>query len=79
MEHSTKTVSATLWLALTGLFTVYVRIFAAYDRTYGPLAGVVVLLVWFYLLSLAVLLGAEIDDGSLVPRTRASPRLARSV
>jgi membrane protein len=54
-------VAATLWLALTGLFTVYVRIFAAYDRTYGPLAGVVVLLVWFYLLSLAVLLGAEID------------------
>jgi membrane protein len=55
-------VAATLWLALTGLFTLYVRIFAAYDRTYGPLAGVVVLLVWFYLLSFAVLLGAEIDS-----------------
>jgi membrane protein len=38
-----------------------VPVFAAYDRTYGPLAGVIVLLVWFYLLSLAVLLGAEID------------------
>jgi membrane protein len=54
-------VAATLWLALTGLFTLYVRIFAGYDRTYGPLAAVVVLLVWLYLLSLAVLLGAEID------------------
>ena len=64
-------VAATLWLALTGLFTVYVRIFAAYDRTYGPLAGVVVLLVWFYLLSLAVLLGAEINAVRLRP---AGPR-----
>jgi membrane protein len=54
-------VAATLWLTLTGLFTLYIRVFAAYDRTYGPLAGVIVLLVWFYLLSLAVLLGAEID------------------
>jgi membrane protein len=54
-------IAATLWLTLTGLFTLYVRVFAAYDRTYGPLAGVIVLLVWFYLLSLAVLLGAEID------------------
>lgn len=64
-------VAATLWLALSGLFTVYVRIFAAYDQTYGPLAGVVVLLVWFYLLSLAVLLGAEIDSVRL---RRAEPR-----
>jgi membrane protein len=54
-------VAATSWLVLTGLFTVYVRTFAAYDRTYGPLAGVIVLLMWFYLLSFAVLLGAEID------------------
>ena len=64
-------VAATLWLILTGIFTLYVRIFAAYDRTYGPLAGVVILLVWFYLLSVAVLLGAEIDSVRL---GRAGPR-----
>jgi membrane protein len=54
-------VAATLWLAVSGLFAVYVRMFATYDQTYGALAGVVVLLLWFYLLSLFVILGAEIN------------------
>jgi membrane protein len=54
-------VAATLWLAASGVFAVYVRMFAGYDRVYGTLAGVVVLLMWFYLLSLFVILGAEIN------------------
>jgi membrane protein len=54
-------VAASLWLVLSGLLTLYVRAFAGYDRTYGPLSGVIVLLMWFYLLSFALLLGAEID------------------
>lgn len=53
--------AATLWLAVSALFAVYVRAFAPYDRTYGPLGGVVVLLMWFYLLSFIVIVGAEID------------------
>jgi membrane protein len=53
--------AATLWLTVSALFAVYVRVFATYDRTYGPLGGAVVLLMWFYLLSLSVILGAEID------------------
>lgn len=56
-----STVAATFWLALSGLFTLYVRWFAHYDKTYGTLAAVVVLLMWFYLLSLVVVLGAEIN------------------
>jgi membrane protein len=54
-------VAATLWLAVSGLFAVYVRMFATYDQTYGALAGVIVLLMWFYLLSLFVILGAEVN------------------
>jgi membrane protein len=50
-----------LWLAVSGLFAVYVRMFATYDQTYGALAGVIVLLMWFYLLSLFVILGAEVN------------------
>lgn len=53
--------AATLWLAVSALFALYVRVFAAYDRTYGPLGGAVVLLMWFYLLSFVVIVGAEID------------------
>ena len=54
--------AATLWLAVSGLFAVYVRVFEPYDRTYGPLGGAVVLLMWFYLLSFIVIVGAEIDS-----------------
>ncbi len=58
---SGSVLAASLWLALSGLFTAYVRVFASYDATYGAFAGVVVLLMWFYLLSLVVLLGAELN------------------
>ncbi|MBV8340985.1 MAG: YihY/virulence factor BrkB family protein [Gammaproteobacteria bacterium] len=53
--------AASLWLAVSGLFTAYVRMFDSYDATYGALAGVIVLLMWFYLLSFSVLLGAELN------------------
>jgi membrane protein len=56
-----STVAATFWLVLSALFTLYVRWFAHYDRTYGTLAAVVVLLMWFYLLSFVVVLGAELN------------------
>jgi len=49
------------WAAATVLFGLYVSNFGAYNKTYGALAGVVVLLLWFYLSSLVLLLGAEIN------------------
>lgn len=69
--------AATLWLAVSALFGVYVRVFATYDRTYGPLGGAVVLLMWFYLLSFTVIVGAEID-AALEPRPLESPGLRRT-
>ncbi len=44
-------IAATLWLAGTVLFSLYVRTLAHYQKTYGPLWDVVVLLMWFYLSS----------------------------
>lgn len=57
-----STTAATLWVLISGLFGLYVSRFAGYDRVYGTLAGVVVLLMWFYLLSFSVVLGAEINS-----------------
>jgi membrane protein len=54
-------IAATLWLAATALFAVYVRSVGSYDRTYGAIGGVIVLLMWFYISSLIVVLGAEIN------------------
>jgi len=54
-------VASLLWLVGSLLFSVYVADFAAYDKTYGSLGGVVVLLMWLYVSSFAVLLGATLN------------------
>lgn len=54
-------VAASLWLAGSILFAVYVRTFGGYARTYGALGGVIVLMMWFYLSSFLLVLGAEIN------------------
>jgi membrane protein len=62
---STGAVVATvLWLVGTALFSLYVNNFGRYNKTYGTLAGVVVLMLWLYLTAYLVLLGAEINAES---------------
>lgn len=54
------TVAAILWqLSLLG-FGSYVAHFHSYDRLYGPLGGLVILVVWCYYSMVIMLLGAEI-------------------
>jgi membrane protein len=67
--------TATCWLIMSGLFAWYVRFFANYDRTYGALGSVVVLLMWFYLLSYIVILGAELNAAL---NTQTRERLAEA-
>jgi membrane protein len=54
-------VATVLWLAGSALFSWYVSSFANYNKTYGSVAGVVVLLMWFLVSAYAVLIGAEIN------------------
>jgi membrane protein len=49
------------WLIVSALFSVYTANFASYSKTYGALATIVVLLLWLWLSSVLVLVGAEID------------------
>jgi len=42
-------------------FKFYVANFGAYNATYGAIGGVIVTMLWFYVSSLAVLLGAELN------------------
>jgi membrane protein len=53
--------AATLWLIASALFAFYVRTFANYGKTYGALGGVIALLMWFYISSIIVVLGAQIN------------------
>jgi membrane protein len=53
-----------LWLLGSVGFTVYVTHFNSYDKTYGSLGGVVVMLTWLYLSSFVTLFGAVINAQS---------------
>jgi membrane protein len=53
--------AAIVWLAASGLFAVYTSMFGSYNKTWGSLAAVIVMLTWLWLTSLALLFGAEVN------------------
>jgi membrane protein len=50
-----------LWFAATTLFGWYVTNYATYSVVYGSLGAAIALLVWLYIVSAIVLLGAELN------------------
>jgi membrane protein len=54
-------VAIVVWLAASGAFAFYVSRFGSYNKTWGSLSAVVVMLTWLWLSSVALLLGAEVN------------------
>ena len=54
-------VAVVLWLAASAGFAVYTATFASYNKTWGSLAAVIVMLTWLWITGMALLLGAEIN------------------
>lgn len=54
-------VAVVVWLAASGLFAFYVSQFGSYNKTWGSLSAVVVMLTWLWLSSVALLFGAQIN------------------
>jgi membrane protein len=54
-------VALAAWLASSVALRLYVTHFGDFNRAYGSIGAVILLMVWFYLTGLALLLGAEID------------------
>ncbi len=73
-----------LWFPVTILFGWYVTNYATYNLVYGPLGAAIALLVWLYIISIIILIGAEFNaqvaprlplkDRRLADRRRADRR-----
>ena len=50
-----------VWLAVSAGFAVFTARFGSYEKTWGTLSAVVIMLVWLWLTSAALLFGAEVN------------------
>lgn len=70
--------AAILWILFTIAFRFYVANFGAYNRTYGTVGAVIVLLTWMYWSMFAIIAGGELNSelragtGSSAARTSYS-------
>ena len=53
--------ATTLWIISSFAFKLYVTNFSDYTATYGAIGGVIVTMLWFYVSSMAILIGAELN------------------
>ncbi len=70
------------WLLFSLVFNFYVGHIASYDKIYGALGAFVILMVWIYMTSLIILIGAEmnceLEKASSIEQFRANENLPQS-
>ena len=54
-------IASVLWIIGSALFSLYVTQFGNYNKTYGSMAAVIILMMWFLLTAYVFLIGAEIN------------------
>jgi membrane protein len=54
-------IATVLWVLATIGFAIYANLFSNYNKTYGALAGVIILMFWLFLSAFVVLVGAELN------------------
>jgi membrane protein len=54
-------IAVVVWLIASALFAFYVANFSHYNKTYGSIAGVIIMLIWLWISNLAILFGAEFN------------------
>ena len=53
--------AAAAWLSVSLLFTWYAANFGSYNKAYGSLGAIIGFMIWIWISTIVVLLGAEID------------------
>lgn len=68
--------AAISWAFLSGLFRYYVSNFGQYNRAYGTLGAVIVLMLWLYLSALVLLVGDQLNVtvGETLGRSPTRPK-----
>ncbi len=54
-------IASIFWALASLLFSLYAAKFGDFNKTYGSLGAIIVLLIWFYISSFVILMGAEIN------------------
>ena len=54
-------VAAVSWAIISGLFRLYVSNFGNYNKAYGAVGAVIVLMLWLYMTSLVLLIGDQLN------------------
>jgi membrane protein len=55
-------VAILLWIAFTAGFRLYLQYFNTYNKAYGSLGAVIILMLWMYLTGTALLIGGAINS-----------------
>ena len=74
------------WIVMTLGFGFYINEFSSYGETYGSISGIIILLLWLYLVALILLLGGELNatigqdrDAQVARRERLAQRKAELI
>jgi membrane protein len=54
-------ISVIIWLLASGGFAIYVSQFSSYNKAWGSLAAVIIMLTWLWISAVALLFGAEVN------------------
>src|SRR5215218_2288090 len=54
-------IAVVAWLVASGAFALYVSQFGSYNKAWGSLAAVIIMLTWLWISGLALLFGAEVN------------------
>lgn len=50
-----------MWILISIAFSIYVSNMGNYNKVYGPMGAIVILMIWLYLTSLALIIGGEVN------------------